>query len=319
MTQPTGSNPAQKIPVSIQDEMRTSYLDYAMSVIIGRAIPDVRDGLKPVHRRILYSAYEQGLMPTAGVPKERHDRRRRARQVPPARRRQSSTTRWSASPRTSRCATRSSTGRATSARSTATPPAAYRYTEARLSASPSSSSPTSTRSASTSPRTSTTRRKEPRRPAGAGARTCSSTAPAASPSAWRPTSRRTTWARSSTRRSTSCARPTRPIDDLMRFVPGPDFPTGGPHLRARRHRAAYRTGRGSIIMRARCGGREVARAAASSEQIVVTEIPYQVNKARVHAKHRRADAREEDRGHRRGARRERPRRHAPRHRAEEET
>ena len=62
MTQPTGSNPAQKIPVSIQDEMRTSYLDYAMSVIIGRAIPDVRDGLKPVHRRILYSAYEQNLM-----------------------------------------------------------------------------------------------------------------------------------------------------------------------------------------------------------------------------------------------------------------
>ncbi|HXS19043.1 MAG TPA: DNA gyrase subunit A, partial [Polyangiaceae bacterium] len=41
-------------PVSIQDEMRTSYLDYAMSVIIGRAIPDARDGLKPVHRRILY-------------------------------------------------------------------------------------------------------------------------------------------------------------------------------------------------------------------------------------------------------------------------
>src|SRR6202451_4715968 len=64
MTQPQGTNPAQKIPVSIQDEMRTSYLDYAMSVIIGRAIPDVRDGLKPVHRRILYSMYEQGLVPT---------------------------------------------------------------------------------------------------------------------------------------------------------------------------------------------------------------------------------------------------------------
>src|ERR1700723_606435 len=63
MTQPTGSTPPQKTPVSIQDEMRTSYLDYAMSVIIGRAIPDVRDGLKPVHRRILYSAYEQNLMP----------------------------------------------------------------------------------------------------------------------------------------------------------------------------------------------------------------------------------------------------------------
>src|ERR1700733_3954078 len=63
-TPPTPPTPPhQRVPVSIQDEMRTSYLDYAMSVIIGRAIPDVRDGLKPVHRRILYSAYEQNLMP----------------------------------------------------------------------------------------------------------------------------------------------------------------------------------------------------------------------------------------------------------------
>jgi DNA gyrase subunit A len=50
----------QRLPVNIEDEMRKSYLDYAMSVIIGRALPDVRDGLKPVHRRILYGMYEQG-------------------------------------------------------------------------------------------------------------------------------------------------------------------------------------------------------------------------------------------------------------------
>ncbi|MBV8517173.1 MAG: DNA gyrase subunit A [Acidobacteria bacterium] len=50
----------QRFPVNIEDEMRRSYLDYAMSVIIGRALPDVRDGLKPVHRRILYGMYEQG-------------------------------------------------------------------------------------------------------------------------------------------------------------------------------------------------------------------------------------------------------------------
>src|SRR5271157_2686241 len=48
-------------PVNIEDEMRRSYLDYAMSVIIGRALPDVRDGLKPVHRRILYGLHEMGL------------------------------------------------------------------------------------------------------------------------------------------------------------------------------------------------------------------------------------------------------------------
>src|ERR1043166_9218640 len=50
----------QRLPVNIEDEMRKPYLDYAMSVIIGRALPDVRDGLKPVHRRILYGMYEQG-------------------------------------------------------------------------------------------------------------------------------------------------------------------------------------------------------------------------------------------------------------------
>jgi DNA gyrase subunit A len=47
-------------PVTIQDEMRNCYLDYAMSVIIGRALPDVRDGMKPVHRRVLYAMHSQG-------------------------------------------------------------------------------------------------------------------------------------------------------------------------------------------------------------------------------------------------------------------
>jgi DNA gyrase subunit A len=49
------------IPVNIEDEMRRSYLDYSMSVIVGRALPDIRDGLKPVHRRILYAMGEMGL------------------------------------------------------------------------------------------------------------------------------------------------------------------------------------------------------------------------------------------------------------------
>src|SRR5689334_4910411 len=53
--------PANEVPVNIEDEMRKSYLDYAMSVIIGRALPDVRDGLKPVHRRILYAMYKEGM------------------------------------------------------------------------------------------------------------------------------------------------------------------------------------------------------------------------------------------------------------------
>ena len=49
------------LPVSIETEMKKSYIDYSMSVIVARALPDVRDGLKPVHRRILYSMEEKGL------------------------------------------------------------------------------------------------------------------------------------------------------------------------------------------------------------------------------------------------------------------
>jgi hypothetical protein len=59
---PLGGDGKQNlIPINIEDEMRRSYLDYAMSVIIGRALPDIRDGLKPVHRRILFAMSEMGL------------------------------------------------------------------------------------------------------------------------------------------------------------------------------------------------------------------------------------------------------------------
>ena len=53
-------DPRRVIQINIEEEMKTSYIDYAMSVIIGRAIPDVRDGLKPVHRRTLYAMWEEG-------------------------------------------------------------------------------------------------------------------------------------------------------------------------------------------------------------------------------------------------------------------
>ena len=73
--------------IRIEDEMRVSYLDYAMSVIVARALPDVRDGLKPVHRRILYTMGEMGLSRHELLPQVRGDRRRGDGQVPPARRR----------------------------------------------------------------------------------------------------------------------------------------------------------------------------------------------------------------------------------------
>lgn len=58
---PTGREPSDIRPITIAEEMKRSYLDYAMSVIVSRALPDVRDGLKPVHRRILYAMSELGL------------------------------------------------------------------------------------------------------------------------------------------------------------------------------------------------------------------------------------------------------------------
>src|SRR5438045_1389315 len=66
---PQGPGAANLIPINIEEEMRRSYLDYSMSVIIGRALPDVRDGLKPVHRRILYTMQQMGLQPNRATRK----------------------------------------------------------------------------------------------------------------------------------------------------------------------------------------------------------------------------------------------------------
>src|SRR5881628_511167 len=105
-------------PVNIEDEMKRSYMDYAMSVIIGRALPDVRDGLKPAHRRVLYGMKTMGLSATRGY-------RKCAKIVGEVMGNYhphgdaSIYTRSSAWRRTSTCATRWWTGRATSGRSTA--------------------------------------------------------------------------------------------------------------------------------------------------------------------------------------------------------
>src|SRR5213082_3916855 len=72
LTPPPGDNSpgaANIQPVNIEEEMRRSYLDYSLSVIIGRALPDVRDGLKPVHRRILYTMQQMGLQPNRATRK----------------------------------------------------------------------------------------------------------------------------------------------------------------------------------------------------------------------------------------------------------
>ena len=73
-------------PIEIQEEMERSFLDYAMSVITSRALPDARDGLKPVQRRILYGMYAEGMRPDRQHRKSRERGRRRDGELPPARR-----------------------------------------------------------------------------------------------------------------------------------------------------------------------------------------------------------------------------------------
>ena len=132
MTTPT---PQNRIPVNIEDEMKRSYMDYAMSVIIGRALPDVRDGLKPAHRRVLYGMKADGaVVATRGYRKCAKIVGEVMGNYPPARRRARSTTRSSAWRRTSTCAIPLVDGQGNFGSIDGDPPAAMRYTEARLEA-----------------------------------------------------------------------------------------------------------------------------------------------------------------------------------------
>ena len=174
--------------------MKRSYLDYAMSVIVARALPDVRDGLKPVHRRILYSMYEQGHTPDKTYVKS-------ARVVGDVIGKYHPHGDQSIYDAMVRMAQDFSMrvplidGQGNFGSIDGDPPAAYRYTEARLDTFARwRCSTTSTRTPSISSPTTTTP-KTSRRCCRRDFPTCWSTAPAASRSAWRPTSRRTISAR----------------------------------------------------------------------------------------------------------------------------
>ena len=193
-------------PIEIQEEMERSFLDYAMSVITQRALPDARDGLKPVHRRILWGMYDLDARPDRAHMKCAARHRRRDGQVPP--------------PRRERDLRRA---RADGSGLLAPAPAGRRTRQLRFArlrsgrvalhgvpARRRSRCACSTASTRTPSTTSTTTRASSRCRSScrAGSRTCSSTAARASRSAWPPTSRRTTWARSSTPPSTCSTTPT---------------------------------------------------------------------------------------------------------------
>ena len=304
-------------PRGLEEEMRSSYLDYAMSVIVGRALPDVRDGLKPVHRRVLFSMNENGLQPNRPYAKCAAHRRRRDGQVPPARRLGDLRHARPARAGLLACATRSSTARATSARSTTIPPAAMRYTEARLAPLARGDAARPRRRHGRLPAQLRRRAAGADGPAGALPEPARQRLVAASPSAWRRTSRRTTCARRSRRPSPTSTTRTSTSPGLMQHIKGPDFPTGGVILGLDRHPRGLRD---RPRPRPRAGARaHRADSAQGKEAIIVTELPFMVKKGGDSGLIRKIAElvqREEDHRDLRPARRVRPQGHADRDRAQ---
>jgi DNA gyrase subunit A len=280
-TPPTPPTPSQKVPVSIQEEMRTSYLDYAMSVIIGRAIPDVRDGLKPVHRRILYSAYEQGLIPTAGYRKSAtivgdvlgkyHPHGDSAVYEAMVRLAQGFSMRYPLID-----------GQGNYGSIDGDRAAAYRYTEARLTKLAVELLTDIDKECVDFASNFDDRLQEPTvLPCRVPNLLVNGTNGIAVGMATNIPPHNLGEILDATvvlLRNRDAT-----IDELIRLVPGPDFPTAGLIYGRSGIEAAYRTGRGTIVMRARIEV-EKSQGRGEREQLVVTEIPYQVNKARVAAR-----------------------------------
>jgi DNA gyrase subunit A len=267
-------------PVSIQDEMRTSYLDYAMSVIIGRAIPDVRDGLKPVHRRILYAMRGLNLAPGGSYRKcalvvgevlgSFHPHGDASVYDALVRMAQSFSMRHMLID-----------GQGNFGSVDGDPAAAYRYTECRLARITVDLLADIERdTVAFQPNFDATRDEPVVLPArfpnllvnGSGG-IAVGMATNIPPHNLREVIDATILL---------VRNPAATVDDLMAHVQGPDFPTAGQIYGRQGIHQAYKTGRGSIVMRSRTEIEKVT--GTDREQIVVTELPYQVNKARLHAK-----------------------------------
>ena len=214
--------------VALHEAAQEKYLNYALSVITSRALPDVRDGLKPVQRRILFTMWQQNLTADHEVPQVREGRRRRDGELPPARRHghlrharphgAAVLAALSARRRLRQLRlARRRRGRRHAVHGV--PPGAHRRRDAG-----GDRSGHGRRSGPT-----TTARRPSRSCCRRGCRTCSSTAPPASPSAWPPASRRTTSARSA-RRSLQAARQRGPHErPALPLRQGPRLPDRRPH------------------------------------------------------------------------------------------
>ena len=276
---------ANRLPVNIEDEMKRSYMDYAMSVIIGRALPDVRDGLKPAHRRVLYGMKSMGLSSTRGYRKcakivgevmgNYHPHGDASIYDTLVRLAQDFNMR---APLID--------GQGNFGSVDGDPPAAMRYTEARLKALgdemmtdldketvdfvPNYDETTEEPSVLPSP--------FPNLLVNGSAGIAVGMATNIPPHNLREVVDAVIWTVESSYQETAPTAAERQRK-LLELVPGPDFPTGGYIVGRSGIQQAYLTGRGMVIMRAKAEI-EVSKK-GDRQSIVITEIPYQVNKARL--------------------------------------
>jgi DNA gyrase subunit A len=276
LTDTPGSPPTDITPVTIEEEMRRSYLDYAMSVIVARALPDVRDGLKPVHRRILYAmreannewnrAYRKSAKTVGDVMGNYHPHGDTAIYDAMVRMAQDFSMRVPLVD-----------GQGNFGSMDGDPPAAMRYTEARLARVASALlDDIDKETVDFQPNYDDSSREPTVLPArfpnllvnGAGGI-------AVGMATNIPTHNLGEVVDACIAYIDDAAIT---IDELAQLLPGPDFPTGGIILGRAGIREAYHTGRGSLTVRGRVAIEEIRK---DREAIVITEIPYQVNKARM--------------------------------------
>ena len=266
--------PEQRIMQSeLVHEMKSSYIDYAMSVIVGRALPDVRDGLKPVHRRILYAMYEDGLTSDKPFKKSAtcvgdvlgryHPHGDASVYDAMVRLAQDFSMRYPLVD-----------GHGNFGSVDGDPPAAYRYTEARMSKLCNEMLRDIDKDTVAWDPNFDESRKEPR------------VLPARFPNLLVNGSSGIAVGMATnipphnlTEVINACVcileNPEAELADLMEYIKGPDFPTRGIIMGRSGIRAAYATGRGKITVRARTEFEEFGQ---NRERIIVTELPYQVNK-----------------------------------------
>lgn len=262
--------------VDVQEEMKSSFLDYSMSVIISRALPDVRDGLKPVHRRILYTMYEKGLDPN----KPYHKCADTVGAVLGAYHPHGDASVYDALVRLAQDFSMRYMlvdGHGNFGSVDGDPPAAYRYTEARMSKiSCEMLTDIDKKTVDFQPNFDD-RLEEP------------TVLPSRFPNLLVNGSDGIAVGMATKipphnlgeTIDAACAlidNPDIDIAGLMDYMPGPDFPTGGIIMGRSGIRATYATGRGKITVRAKT---EIVEAKNGRYKIIVTELPYQVNKARL--------------------------------------